>query len=333
MIAVQQNVLHSFLQRHDEAAWRRVLSRLVPSVHPADQTAVQIWFSFWPLKLSRSLRQSGDPVLKAKQMLLDGKYRLDEQIDSSVQFLFGSAYWPEVKTTLLSQAQNYGSVDGLELEKVIRDLAEAAAATTSAPVSVLLGISAVACMILQQVGMAAFAIVARNLSNKLSMNWSVEDVLKSRRDKAKRGLLSFLKSADRRYLITYDERRKQCTFEALRGQDLSMACAAERKDYRPGDHRCIEGPIPCQCRSGACGYCWIGVLDGREHLSAITDFERRRLSYFGYTSSNGNEDPHPHIRLACQAKCYGTVSIVVPPWNGVLNGRQEPEEPALLDKH
>ncbi len=321
MIAVQENVLHSFLKRHDETAWTQVLSWLIPSIHPVDQTAVRIWFSFWPLKLSRTLQQSADPVLKAKEMLLDGKYRLDEQIDSSVRFLFGSRYWPEVKATILAQAQSYGSAGGLELEKLIRHLADAAATKTEAPVSLLLGISAVACMILQQVGMAAFTVAAPNASSKVSSNRSAEDVLKSRRDNAKRGFFSFLKSADSKYLITFDERSKSCAFEALRGQDLSMACATDKKDYRSGDPRRIEGPIPCQCRSGACGYCWIGVLDGREHLSEITDFERERLSYFGYASTDGNEDPQPHIRLACQARCHGAVSIVIPPWNGVLNGR------------
>ena len=162
MIAVQQNVFDSFLRKQDEKSWTQVLSKLIPSIHPVDQVATQIWFSFWPLKLSQSLQQSADPALKAKEMQLDGRYRLEEQIDSSVVFLFGSRYWPHVRATLLAQAEACGSAEGLELERLIRGLAEAASAGAKAPVSVLMGISAVGCMILQQVGLAAFAASAQN---------------------------------------------------------------------------------------------------------------------------------------------------------------------------
>lgn len=321
MIAVQQNVFDSFLRKHDEKSWAQVLSKLIASIHPVDQVATRIWFSFWPLKLSQSLQQSPDPALKAKEMFLDGRYRLDDQIDSSVEFLFGSRYWMQVKTTLLARAETCGSMEGLELERLIRDLADAAAAKAKAPVSVLLGISSVACMILQHVGMAAFAAAARNPAAVSRDNSSAEDALRSRNNRAKHGLFGFLKSTDKKYTVAFEENKRACTFEAVRGQDLSMACATDKKDYRSVDHRRIEGPIPCQCRSGACGYCWIGVLSGKERLSEVTDFERKRLSYFGYSSTDSNGDTQPHIRLACQAKCYGDVSVVIPPWNGVLNGR------------
>jgi ferredoxin len=320
MIAVQQNVFDSFLRKHDEKSWTQVLSKLIPSIHPVDQVATKIWFSFWPLKLSQSLQQCADPALKAKEMLLDGRYRLEEQIDSSVAFLFGSRYWPQVKATLLVQAEARGSAADLELETLIRGLAEATA-RAKAPVSVLLGISAIACMILQQLGLAEFAASARTPVTLPQVNSSADDAIRRRNNRPKQGLFGFLKSADKRYAVTFDEIRKGCTFEALHGQDLSMACATDQKNYRPVDHRRIEGPIPCQCRSGACGYCWIGVLHGKERLSEMTDFERKRLSYFGYLSGDSNGDSHPHIRLACQAKCYGDVSIVIPAWNGVLNGR------------
>ena len=34
---------------------------------------------------------------------------------------------------------------------------------------------------------------------------------------------------------------------------------------------------------------------------------------FGYLDSDG---PQPIIRLACRSKVSGSVSIVIPPWNG-----------------
>ena len=321
MIAARENLFDSFLKKQDELAWNRVLSELIPLIHPADQVATQIWFSFWPLKLARTLRESVDPSLTAKEMLLDGRYRLAEQIDSSVAFLYGSRYWHQVRGVLVENAETCGGIQDLELESIIRGVAKAAAARAQSPVPILMGISAVGCMILQQVGLAVLAASARNTTPPPQEGCSADEVMKRRNSRPKQGLFGFLKSTDKRYTVIFDENRKESSFEAVRGQDLSMACATDRRDNESGDHRCIEGPIPCQCRSGACGYCWIGVLNGKERLSEATDFELKRLSYFGYSSSDRNGDPHPHIRLACQAKCYGDVTIVIPPWNGVLNGR------------
>ena len=38
-----------FLQEHNQQTWNEVLSSLVPSIHPVDQTASRIWFAFWGL--------------------------------------------------------------------------------------------------------------------------------------------------------------------------------------------------------------------------------------------------------------------------------------------
>ena len=99
-----------------------------------------------------------------------------------------------------------------------------------------------------------------------------------------------------------------------------MASSCDKRDFRSQDHRRIAGPVPAECRSGACGYCWIGVLGGQENLSDVTDFEKKRLHHFGYVPREVEVGPHSHIRLACQSKCYGDVSVVIPPWNGVLDG-------------
>ena len=39
------------------------------------------------------------------------------------------------------------------------------------------------------------------------------------------------------------------------------------------------------------------------------------MKVFGY---NQPDEAKPFMRLACQAKAYGNVSIVIPPWNGVF---------------
>ena len=321
MIAVEQNSLHCFLAKHDEKTWIHILANLIPSIHPVDQIATQIWFSFWPLKLSQSLEQCADPAQTTKKMQLDGKYRLDEQIDSSVEFLFGSRYWPEIKKTVLLYTRTSTDLERMGLEKLIRDMASSLAAERKVSVSILLGITAIACMILQQVGIAAFAPAAKTRGPSTRESLTAEQALKRRIEATQRGFFGFLRAVDRKYTITFDENRKECSFQAIRAQDLSMACATDKRDYQSQDHRRIEGPIPCQCRSGACGYCWIGVLSGKDKLSEITEFEKKRLKYFGYASSDSDGETHPPIRLSCQSKCYGDISIVVPPWNGVLDGR------------
>ena len=81
------------------------------------------------------------------------------------------------------------------------------------------------------------------------------------------------------------------------------------------DSRCWEGPVPIECTSASCGTCWVGVLGGREKLTDVAARERRAMKVFGY---NQPEDEKPYLRLACQAKAEGNVTLVIPPWNGVF---------------
>ena len=96
----------------------------------------------------------------------------------------------------------------------------------------------------------------------------------------------------------------------------------------------VEGPIPVECRTAACGTCWVGVLAGADRLSEVDDREWRKMKEFGYVDT---DDPKPLVRLACRAKTHGNVTIVVPPWNGVfgklVEGKLEiDEEPAEAAK-
>ena len=60
----------------------------------------------------------------------------------------------------------------------------------------------------------------------------------------------------------------------------------------------------------------MGVLGGGEKLSPVSERdERRRMRVFGYLDSS---EERPLIRLACQARAHGAVSIVIPPWNGLF---------------
>jgi hypothetical protein len=52
------------------------------------------------------------------------------------------------------------------------------------------------------------------------------------------------------------------------------------------------------------------------------------MQEFGYIET---DDPKPMIRLACQAQAYGAISIVIPPWNGILGRLRRPPKDAAKD--
>ncbi len=316
--AGQQNVFHEFLSKHNEDDWAGVIERLMPSIHPVDRTATRIWFSFWRLKLARELRDSEDLNQTAKALQLDGDYSLAQRLDSSIEYFLGSRYWGGVKQAVLRHAASMQRSTGAGLEEQIRGIAAKVATDKSADEHFVLGITAVGVMSLQQIGVDAFADIASR-SFQVKIHSSPEQLQKRRAGKGN-GLLSFLNSK-KRHRVTFDESEQDGSFTAQEGQDLSMASSFDRRDFRSADPRRVAGPIPAECRSAACGYCWVGVLGGQTNLSEVTDFEKKRLRFFGY-AGDSEIGSHHHIRLSCQAKCYGDVTVVVPPWNGVLNGNK-----------
>jgi hypothetical protein len=82
-MATNENAFQPYLDRHDDAAWTAVLDRLEPAIHAVDARATRIWFAFFPLKLQRALALSDDAERTARELLLKGRYRLAEQVDSS----------------------------------------------------------------------------------------------------------------------------------------------------------------------------------------------------------------------------------------------------------
>jgi ferredoxin len=317
MIAVDRNVFHAFLTRHDEKQWAEAVEQLLPLVHAVDQLATRIWFSFWPLRLARELQEASDTKEAAKKLQLDGNYHLEEQLDSSVEYFMGSRYWGGVKRAIVDYAES-AKEDG-SLQQQICLIAKKVAAANGVEERLVLGITAVGVMSLQQIGLSAFASAVRR-SFEIKNGKSDEQLLRMRSGKSGGGLRGLLGLTSKTHRVTFDESRSDCSFHAMNGQDLSMASGTDKRDYTNQDHRRVAGPIPAQCRSGACGYCWIGVIGGKENLSEITEFEKKRLRHFGYISQEGEIEKHPHVRLACQSKCYGNVSVVIPSWNGVLNG-------------
>jgi ferredoxin len=204
-----------------------------------------------------------------------------------------------------------------DLQAEVRDVAKRAASESKAQESLLTGISAVALMILQQVGMEAFrpSQGAVKLAPRV-LRKSAEQVLKERARDDSQGLFGFLKTIDKEWTITYDEQDERGHYKMKNATDLAYGAALDKsRDWRAVDPRCIEGPIPVECRSASCGTCWVGVIGGAEKLSDVARLEGKRIKEFGYIVT---DDAKPLIRLACQAQVSGAVSIVIPPWNGVF---------------
>lgn len=315
MSAKDKTLFEAFLNQHDDQSWAEAVRALLPSIHEVDTAATRIWFAFFPLALLRALEQAEDPEQLAKDLQLLGTYYLKDQIDSSHDFMYGHRYWAGVKKAVADHATSTQAPASLDLADQIREVAAAIAKREKVDESLLVGITAVAFMTLQHVGLTAFK-AAPGIVRKLSQK-SPEQVLKDRARDDGQGLFGFLRGDRKVYTITFNENEPQAKFRLITTQEITTAAANDKRDYHARDSRCVagEGPIPVQCRSAACGTCWVGVVGGAEKLSDVGALESRRIKEFGYIDT---DEPKPLIRLACQAQATGAISIVIPPWNGVF---------------
>ncbi len=327
MSANDKTTFENFLHQHDEEAWAAALTDLLRSVHEVDRNATQIWFGFYPLSLWRALNEAADAEALAKQLLMQGTYYLKDQIDSSHKFLYGHRYWPEVKKAVEEHAATFQPSENANLPDEVRKVAGGIAARVKADESLLLGITAVAFMTLVQVGLVAFKAAPGAMSiDKKHAKKAPAEVLEERAKDDSQGLFGFLKTVDKDWTVTYDEADSRARFKLINSEELASAAARDgSQDWRARDSRCIEGPIPVECRSASCGTCWVGVLGGAEKLTDVSVREGKKIKEFGYIETN---EPKPIIRLACMAQATGAVSIVIPPWNGVFGKFLKAQESA-----
>jgi ferredoxin len=312
-----ETLFQNFLNEQDENTWARAVHELLPSIHEVDRTATQIWFAFYPISLFRALEQAEDPDELARRLLLQGTYYLRDQIDSSHKFLYGHRFWPEVKKALTEWAASFERSANLPLADQIREVARRAAKTLKVEESLLEGITSVAFMTVEQVGMDSFkAAPGTTVIDRKHAARSPEQILRERGKDDSQGMLGFLRTVDRRWTVTYDENERDASYKLIHMEELASGAARDKsRDWRAVDPRCIEGPIPVECRSASCGTCWVGVLGGAEKLSDVSVREGRQMKEFGYVDT---AESKPVIRLACMAQGGGAVSIVIPPWNGVF---------------
>jgi|SRR5579862_1220221 len=309
--------LHGHLCRYDETAWRRAVDVLLPEIHTIDREATQIWFAFYPLNLFLALEAAPTPDARAvleRQLGLMGKWRLADQIDASHRFLYSHRYWPQVKSAITAFDESVS-----DLAELMTRIADIAGRTARVDRDHLLAITAAGLMTLRQVGSEAFAAAPGKVHlSAEARRLSPHQVLARRGRDDWQGLLGFTRGIKKRWTVTFDENDPSATFTLINDQEIASAAKHDTRDHHAIDPRCTpgEGPIPVECRAASCGTCWIGVLAGAEKLSPVIEREEgRRMKVFGYTVVG---EPKPIIRLACQARATGALSIVIPPWNGVF---------------
>ena len=306
--------LHAALCRFSVDDWRHAVDTLSAEIHEIDRNATRIWFSFFPLDLFLALEAADDRTALERSLGLMGRWRLADQIDSSHRFLYAHRYWPQVKAAI-------AAADGwpAALAPLISFVANAACRTARVDRERLLGMAAVGLMTLRQVGPAAFAAAPGTFQiSERARVMSPHQVLKKRAKDDWQGLFGFTRGIAKRWTVTFDENDPDATFTLINGQEITSAAQADKREYRSKDSRCIpnEGPIPVECRAASCGTCWVGVIAGAEKLSPVNSREEgHRMKVFGYSNTDGER---PLVRLACQAKAFGAVSIVIPPWNGIF---------------
>jgi ferredoxin len=311
------NLFEAFLKQHDVAAWARARTALMPSIHEVDRNATQIWFHFFPLPLADAFARTDNPEQLARDLRLEGNWRLAGQHDTSHWFLYGHRYWPRVKAALIMRAESATPSPSLDLASTIRGLSKDVAASAGAEESLITGIAAVGLMTLQQIGLAAFRDGAGTADIPAAFaRKSPAHILASRTKDDRQGLMGIFHGIKARYTATFDERRgDEGRFPVILQQHLTTASANDTRAYPPNPRRCHEGPIPVQCRTASCGTCWVGVLGGAGKLSEVDRMEARMMKEFGYINSS---ESRPVIRLACTTLAGGNVSIVIPPWNGFV---------------
>lgn len=308
-----------FLEKFTENNWLETLEKLLPAIHEVDRNAAQIWFRFFPLQLFRFLETAEDREKAVRKFVMQGDFALANQIDFSHRFLYGHRFWKETKAEIEKRAASFQN-ETADLKSEIEQIAQTVAAQVKADKSLTLGIAAVGLMTLNQVGLVAFKSAKGETEKpKGLMAKSPEQIVAERAQDDSQGLFGFLKTVDKKFTVFWEDAKSGGKFQIINNEELASASARDQsQDWKVRDERCWEGVIPVECRSASCGTCWVGILAGEEKLSEVQRLERKQMKIFGY---NQPENKKPFLRLACQAKAHGNVSLVIPPWNGVFGSK------------
>lgn len=300
----------------DENQWLAAVDSLLPSIHEVDRNATAIWFRFYPLALHRFLATVEDRDKEIQKCVMQGDFTLIDQIDLSHTFLYGHRFWKDVKHEIKHRAEAFEG-DSIDIAAEARSIAEAASKPAGVDVSLLVGMAAIGLMTLVQVTFDEFKRSPGTTGTPHGLlTKSPDQIVAERAKDDSQGLFGFLRTVDKKFTVNWQDARSSGSFRIKNDADIATASALDQsQNWRSKDERCWEGVVPVECRSAACGTCWVGVVGGQEKLSEVQRLERKQMKVFGY---NQGDDPKPYMRLACQAKANGNVSIVIPPWNGVF---------------
>lgn len=302
----------TFLSRFSESEWLVALGELLPCIHEVDREAVQIWFRFYPLDLVRYIEAAEDREATLNGLALKGDLELKHHIDASHHFLYSHRFWPTVKRKIEKEAEEFK--DDHPLVDAIKSVACSAASKLKVERNLVNAIAAVGLATLNQVGLEAFKAAPGEVVEPKKK--SPELFIADRQKDDSQGILGFLKTVNQKYSVKFAGIYSSGKFPIIAAEEIASASQKDRsKQWQENDARCWEGPVPIECTSASCGTCWVGVVGGREKLSAVSKRERRAMQIFGY---NQPGDEKPFLRLACQAEASGNVTIVIPPWNAVF---------------
>jgi ferredoxin len=307
--------LQTHLAKFNETDWLTALDGLLPCIHEVDRNAVQVWFRFYPLSLQRFVAEAEDREEVLRGFALQGDFELKDQIDTSHHFLYGHRYWKTVKCKIAKVAEEFTDATGLT--EIIKDVAVRVAKKHNVERSLTTAIAAVGLATLNQVGAEAFATSAGDIGEPVGvMKKSPDAIIAERAKDDSQGLFGFLKTVDKKFSVALSGCHTSGKFPIINEEEIATASQQDRsRDWQAEDPRCWEGPVPIECTAASCGTCWIGVLGGQEKLTEVGRRERRQMKVFGY---NQPDDEKPFLRLACQARAQGNVTLVIPPWNGVF---------------
>ena len=304
------------LDQFSENQWLETIDGIKSEIHEVDRNATKVWFHFYPLSLFRYLQRAEDLKATLHGFAMQGDYELKTQIDSSHKFLWGHKLWANVKEAIIKRVDSFDE-DKLDLAKEIKTIAQSASDSAKQDASLLIGITAVGLMTLVQTGLEAFRATDGKTSKPTGLlSKSPDKVLGERSKEKSQGILGFLKTVNKDYQVIWDETTAKSSFDIIHDEEIASGAARDQsQNWLEKDDRCGEGVIPVECRSAACGTCWVGVIGGAEKLADVQRLERKQMKVFGYKQG---DEAKPIMRLACQAQAEGSVSIVIPPWNGVF---------------
>jgi ferredoxin len=309
------STLNDYLSQFSESDWLAAIDEILPCIHEVDRNAVQIWFRFYPLSLQRYAASAEDRNALLHGLALKGDFELKDQIDTSHHFLYGHRFWPTAKCKIEKHAEAFSSGEGLV--ETIKTVAMAVAEKAKVDRSLTNGITAVGLMTLNQVGLEAFKAASGEVAEPTGvMKKSPDQIVAERAKDDSQGMLGFLKTVNKKFTVSFSGQVDKGKFPIVLDEEIASASQKDHsQQWQARDERCWDGPVPVECTSASCGTCWVGILGGQEKLTEVSRRERRAMKIFGY---NQPDEPKPFLRLACQAKAEGNVTIVIPPWNGVF---------------